>query len=119
MKKILLVEDDIDIQNVYSQKLKSSGFEVILAADTDKAYHLANELIPDIILLDIMLPGKMNGLELLEKLKKEEKTKHVPVVVLTNLDTEKNSALKAGANAYLIKANTDLGEIIDLVKKFT
>src|SRR5512141_2250993 len=106
MKKVLLVEDDLDIQRIYTEKLKNNGFNVILAPDASNGLQYAKAEKPNIILLDIMLPGKMNGFELLEILKKDDNLRKIPVIVMTNLDTEKKQALDIGANDYLIKANT-------------
>ena len=116
-KRILLVEDDLDIQRVYTEKLKNNGFEVILAANASSGFQYAKEENPNLILLDIMLPGKMNGFEFLEILRKDENLKKIPVIVLTNLDTEKDQALKVGAKDYLIKANTSLNDLVTKVKK--
>ncbi len=116
-KSILLIEDDLDIQRIYSQKLKGKGYEVVLAADAEQGFQSAKEGRFNLILLDIMLPGKMNGFELLEILKKDDKLKKVPVVVLTNLDTEKQQALKVGANDYLIKANLSLDDVARKVEE--
>lgn len=118
-KKILLIEDDIDIQKIYSSKLLSFGFEVLLASSSEQAFNLAIQEKPDLVFLDIMLPGKMNGFELLERLKENEETKKIPVVVITNLDTERQQALKIGATDYLIKANTDLNQIVEMAQKYT
>jgi two-component system, OmpR family, phosphate regulon response regulator PhoB len=114
-KLILLVEDDLDIQKIYSEKLKTKGFDVTLAIDAAHALHELNEHKPSLILLDIMLPGDMNGFEVLEKIKVDPATANIPVIVLTNLDTEKDAALKAGANDYLLKANTTLEELVNKV----
>ena len=116
-KRILLVEDDLDIQRIYSEKLKGSGYEVILAADAAQGFQSAKEDNFNLILLDIMLPGKMNGFDLLEILKKDDKLKKVPVIVLTNLDTEKQQALKIGANDYLVKANMSLDDVLKKVEE--
>jgi len=115
-KKVLLVEDDLDIQRIYSTKLGSEGYEVILTIDAMEGLNIVRKEHPNIILLDIMLPGKMNGFELLEELKKDEALKTIPVIVLTNLDTEKQQALDVGADDYLIKANTDLHQIVEKIK---
>ncbi len=117
-KKILLIEDDLDIQRIYSTKLSANGFEVALAVDADQGFDSAKADTPSLILLDIMLPGKMNGFELLKKLKSDDELKKVPVVVLTNLDTEKEEALKLGAVDYFIKANTELSQVIEKASKF-
>lgn len=115
-KKILLIEDDLDIQRIYSTKLGSQGYEVLLTVDALEGFDLAKKNKPNLIFLDIMLPGKLNGFELLEALKKDEALKSIPVIVLTNLDTEKQQAMQVGAQDYLIKANTDLNQIVEKVK---
>ena len=117
MKTIVLIEDDLDVQRIYSQKLELSGFKVILASDASQGYFLVKDLAPELVMLDIMLPGKMNGFELLEKIKSDEKLKNIPILVFTNLDTEKANALKAGASDYIIKSNTNLNEIVEKVEK--
>ncbi|MCX7928863.1 MAG: response regulator [Patescibacteria group bacterium] len=118
-KLVLLIEDDLDIQKVFSEKLKSKGFEVLLAIDASHAFHILQEKTPSIILLDIMLPGSMNGFDFLEKIKSNPKWQGIPVLVLTNLDTERDLALKAGATDYLIKANTDVEIIAQKVIQLT
>ena len=118
MKTVLLIEDDLDIQRIYSEKLEGAGYEVFLAADGTQGIQLINEKNPNLILLDIMLPGKINGLELLEQLKADENFKNIPIIVLTNLDTEKDNAMDIGANDYLLKASTDLNVLVEKVKKY-
>ncbi len=117
-KSIILIEDDLDLQRIYSIKIESAGFKVLLAIDALQGLNLIKNENPRLILLDIMLPGKMNGFELLKRLKEDNKLKNIPVVILTNLDTEKEEALKMGANDYIIKANTNLNEIVEKVSKY-
>lgn len=117
-KNILLIEDDLDIQRIYSQKLSNKGYKVVIAIDVQSGLTCFNNERPDLVLLDIMLPGKMNGFDLLEILKKNDETKATPVIVMTNLDTEKDQAIKIGANDYLIKANTSLEDLAKKVKGF-
>jgi len=119
MKKVLLIEDDFDIQNIYSQKLSFSGYKVSVASNASEGLDSLNSVRPDVILLDIMLPGKINGFDFLEQIKKDSNFKNIPVLVLTNIDSEKESAMKIGAVDYLIKANTDLNIILEKVKKYT
>lgn len=118
-KNVLLVEDDLDLQRIYSEKLGSSGYNVALAVDATQGFEIAKSQRPSLILLDIMLPGKMNGFELLKNFKSEENTKNIPVIVITNLDTEKEEAIKLGAVDYFVKANTELSEVVEKVKKFS
>ena len=117
-KKVVLIEDDLDIQRIYGSKLESAGYEVLLAIDASQGFTLIKDVSPNIVLLDIMLPGKMNGMDLLKTLKESPDYKNIPVVVLTNLDTQKHEALKMGAYDYIIKANTNLNEIVAKVAKF-
>jgi len=112
MKKILLVEDDLYLQRIYTLKLTNNGYQVFLALNSDQALDLAKREQPNLIILDIMIPGKMNGFELLDIFKKDEKTKKIPVIILTNLDLEKEKAKELGASDYLLKSDTDLNDLI-------
>ena len=117
-KKVILIEDDLDLQRIYSSKIESAGYQVLLALEAAQGWNLVSSSKPNLILLDIMLPGEMNGFDFLKKLKEDQSLKNIPVVVLTNLETEKDEALKVGAIDYIIKANTDLNEIVAKVKKY-
>ncbi len=117
-KTILLIEDDPDIQKMYSDKLSFEGFEVLTSTDGKKGLLLAKTEKPDLVLLDIMLPQGMNGFDVLEEIKKDEDIKDLPVIVLTNLDTEKQVAEKVGASDYLVKANTQLNDLITKIKTY-
>lgn len=116
MRQVLIVDDDLDLQRLYSEKLGVSGFETKVATDSDQAYQFVKDSPPNLILLDVMIPGKMNGLEFLNFLKKNEASKNIPVIVLTNLDNQKEDALKSGASDYFVKANVSLNELVDKVK---
>ena len=96
------------------EKLKKSNFRVVTAADGEEALARARESTPELILLDIVLPKK-SGMEVLEELKKDEKLKHIPVIILTNLDDEEtiSKAVALGARGYLLKADIDLQEVVD------
>ncbi|MES2224690.1 MAG: response regulator, partial [Patescibacteria group bacterium] len=106
MKKILTIEDDAFLKNIESSKFTKSGFEVATAmtkADVDQS--LATSL-PDIILLDMMLPD-IDGYQILQNLKAEEKTRNIPVIVFSNLssDADVKKMTDAGAAAFMIKSN--------------
>ena len=118
-KKILLIEDDLDIQRIYREKLTGAGFEVILASDAPNGLTAIKGGGVNLILLDIMLPGTMNGFELLEIIKKDSKFGSTPIIIMTNLDTEYGQAEKLGVSDYLIKANTSLADLVEKVKKLT
>jgi DNA-binding response OmpR family regulator len=116
VKNILLIEDDLDIQKVYFEKLSSAGYQVFLASNSTQGLQIVKNEKLGLILLDIMLPGKINGLELLEIFKKDKALKAIPVIILTNLKTKKDSALKIGAIDYLLKADTDLNTLVEKVE---
>lgn len=104
-KKILLVEDDLFIRDLYERTLSLSGFETILAIDGEEGIAKARSKKPDLILLDIMMPKK-NGIDVLKDLKADSSTKDIPVFLLTNLGQESilKEAFSLGARGYLLKA---------------
>ncbi len=116
-KSILLVDDDLTLREMYSERLKAEGFVVEMARDGEEALSKAAEMHPNIILLDIMMP-KINGLDVLKKLREQEETKAIPVIVLTALiqDREKMESITRGADDYIVKSETMPGEVIQKVK---
>ncbi len=116
--KILLVEDDSFLLGMYATKFEMEGFKVIMAEDGEKAVRLALKELPDIILLDIILP-KVNGFEVLRQVKAASATANIPVLLLTNLSQkdEIEQGLKMGAEDYLIKAHFMPSEVVDKIKK--
>lgn len=116
MKKILLVEDDQYSAQSLGEQL-SEFYEVIITRIGEEGFQEIVRLIPDVILLDIMLPGKMNGFDVLREVKQNSKTHHIPVIMLTNLDNQKPAALAEGAEDCFVKANTTFDQIHDAVEK--
>lgn len=117
--KILLVEDDLFLRDMYVQVLQSQGFTVLTADDGEAGVSLGkNNTDAKIMLLDIMLP-KLHGIEVLKQLKANPATKQLPIAMLTNLTEEKvmQEALSLGAIAYLIKVRFTPPEIITKVKE--
>jgi len=116
-KSILLVDDDLTLREMYTERLKAEGFTVQTAKDGEEAIQMATETKPNIILLDIMMP-KINGLDVLKKLKEQEETKAIPVIVLTALiqDREKMESITRGADDYIVKSEMMPGEVIQKVK---
>lgn len=116
--KILIVEDDSFLLNMYATKFEMEGFEVIMAEDGEKGLRLAKKEMPDMILLDILLP-RMNGFEVLKALKEDEQTKDLKVLLLTNLSqrAEVDQGFDMGAVEYLIKAHFMPSEVVAKVKK--
>lgn len=117
MNNILFIEDDPTLQKTLALALEKEGYNVAQALDGEIGLRLAKESKPDLILLDIILP-KYDGFEVLTELKKDEATKDIPVIVLTNLETSEDiqKALNLGATTYLVKANYDLKEVLEKVK---
>lgn len=116
--KLLIIEDDLFLLNMYASKFELEGFEVILAEDGEKGWRTAIKEMPEIILLDIMMP-KMNGFEVLEKLKSDDKVSKIPVILLTNLSQkdEIERAMNLGAADFLIKAHFRPSEVVEKIKK--
>ncbi len=122
-KKILIVEDDKLISEAYGDHLNSESYEIEYAYDGQEALDKVKEFKPHLILLDIIIP-KITGISVLKKLKKDSKTKNIPVIVLTNLETNQGilKVIEAGGSHYFIKANYSLeklSEQIDLLIKQT
>lgn len=115
MKKILVIEEDASLFKAYQEMFKPKGISVVGATTGQEGLTLVQSEKPDVILLDIMLPGDMNGFDVLEQLKRNSATQQIPVIVLTNLDSEEKTAKTIGATDYLVKANTTKDEIIKLV----
>jgi len=115
--KILLVEDDTFLVEMYTTKFELEGFDVVTAEDGARGLELAGKENPDIILLDILMP-KMDGFEVLDELKKNAKTKDIPVVLLTNLGQKDDvkKGFEKGAVGYLIKAHFMPSEVVDKIK---
>jgi len=118
MKKILFVEDESALQKTFGEILKPEGYEMIPALDGEIGLRLAKTKKPDLILLDLILP-KVHGFEVLKKLKEDQETKDIPVIVLTNLEGigDVDKAIELGANTYLVKAAYSLEEVVTKIKK--
>lgn len=116
-KKILLVEDEVFISDLYSRQLTKAGFDVKVANDGPSGLKTLEEGKFDLLLLDIMLPG-MNGLELLKKWRAKEPKNPMPVLLLTNLGQDEviKEGFSLGVQGYLIKAGYTVEQIINEVK---
>ena len=113
MKKILFVEDEESLQKVMGEMLEQNDYQMLRALDGEAGISAAKKELPDLILLDLILPKK-NGFEVLEALKQDATTKNIPVIVMTNLEgsTEIERALSLGATTYMVKANYKLEEVL-------
>jgi len=117
VKKILIIEDDDILLSMYTKMLNKRGFEVLQAKNGKTAINLAQIKNPHLILLDIMLPGGLNGFDVLEQLKSNEKTKNIKVLILTNLDSEKKVAKEIGATDYLVKVDNNPASIVEKINE--
>lgn len=117
-KKILLVEDDAMISSIYKTKFEADGFQVFVAVDGATGLDLAKKEKPDLMMLDVILPG-LDGFSVLEEIKKDKTTRSIPVIMLTNLGTEDDKAKgqKMGALDYLVKASLTPGQISEKIEK--
>lgn len=117
--KVLIVEDDKFLSELLATKLTKEGFTTVLALDGESGLAKAQSEQPNIILLDIMLPG-MSGFEVLEGLKNntDATVKNIPVLILSNFGQESKvkQGMTLGAKDYLVKANFTTSEIIDKIK---
>src|ERR1700722_2980190 len=119
MAKILVVEDDPILSDLYNNTFLLNGFATLTAKNGLEGFEIAIREIPDIIFLNIMMP-KMNGLELIGELKKNETTKDIPVIILSNFSDEKLAleAIAKGALAYIIKSDYDPKDVIQVANKW-
>jgi CheY-like chemotaxis protein len=118
MKKIVLVEDDEIMARMYRKVFSLGGFEIVIASDGKEGLKQIKQILPDLAILDVMMP-KMNGLEVLNKLKLDRKTKNIQVIMLTNLSIpeEIRLALESGAARYLIKCENEPKKVFEIVQK--
>ena len=117
-KKILLVEDEEMLANMYQVKFQNDGFHLIKAGNGEEGLALADKEKPDMILLDVIMP-KMDGFTVLKRLKENPNTKNIPVLLLTNLgqDEDIKKGNELGAVGYLVKANITPSEVVAKVKE--
>jgi DNA-binding response OmpR family regulator len=115
---ILLAEDDLILAELYTDRLKQEGFNVIHAGNGEDALAYVDEYHPNLIILDIMMP-KLNGLDVLKALKENTETAHIPVIIVTALiqEIEKISKMMNPADAYIVKSEVLPADIIEQVKR--
>jgi DNA-binding response OmpR family regulator len=118
MKKILIIEDDPFLSEMYVTKLTQANFQVEVATDGKAGMRKIKESKPDLVLLDIVLP-KLDGFAVLQKVKKDPELKKIPVVLLTNLGqkNEVEKGLAFGADEYIIKAHFTPTAVVAKVKE--
>lgn len=119
MSKILIVEDDETLSKMYQKKIVHEGFEVVAAYSGNEGLEKAIIEKPDLILLDIMMPG-MDGFAVVKQLKTKSEMKNIPIIILTNLGTSEifiDEAKMLGVNTYLVKYKTSANEVIEKIRE--
>lgn len=118
MAKILIVEDDKFLLNIFVTTFEKENFEVKTASDAKTGFGIVKNENPSIVLLDIMLPGDMDGLGFLKEVKKDSKISHIPIIILSNLEDDKtiSEGLKLGASGYFIKSQAEPDDVVRNVK---
>jgi DNA-binding response OmpR family regulator len=115
---ILIIEDDLFLVKAYGMKFKKEGWSTELITDGNKALEALSGEPPDVVLLDLMLPGP-SGFEILEAMRKNDRWKNVPVFILTNLSQEDDRARadKLGVVEYIVKVNSRINDVVEKIKK--
>ena len=118
-KKILIIEDEKVLGEMYQEKFTKEGFEAILVGSTEEAIEAVPKVKPDLILLDILLPQK-NGLGFMEWFNNQKDLASIPVIAFSNYDHPevRQKAIKMGIKRYLIKTDFTPQEIVDEVKRY-
>ena len=108
-KKILIVEDDELITQMYQASLATSQFELRIEKDGSLGWQALQQYVPDLVILDMMMP-KLNGIEVLTRLRGDARLQHVPVVIMSSLmdEGDRQRALSLGANEYWIKKDVNM-----------
>ncbi len=117
LKKILLVEDDDGLANVYLTRLQAEGFDVKRVPNGEDALSAAQEYKPDLIVLDVMMP-KVSGFDVLDILRNTPQTANIKIIMLTALsqDSDKEKAMGLGADDYLVKSQVVIADVVDRIK---
>ena len=117
MTKIVFIEDEPALQKALGEFLRAQGYEVVAALNGNDGLTMVRQGRPDLILLDLIVPG-LPGLDILKNLKGDPETKSIPVIVLTNVESNESveQAIELGAKAYLVKTNYALDEVLAKIK---
>lgn len=118
-KTILIIEDDQFLASLLKNRLQRDGFNTVIAKDGEEAVKILKDTKPDLVLLDIILPGK-SGFEVLEEIHANAKHKDTPVLIISNLGQEEDikRGRELGAIEYFVKAKISIDELINKVKSF-
>ena len=117
MAKILLVEDDNNLREIYEARLQAEGYDIVSARDGEEALTIAMKERPDLIISDVMMP-KISGFDMLDIIRSTEETKNAKVIMMTALSQaeDKERATKLGADRYLVKSQVVIADVVDRIK---
>ena len=115
---VIAFEDDPKIAETYEEMIGELGGEIVVTASAENGLALIRRLKPVLVMLDIMLDGVRNGFDILEEIRRNEDTKNIPVVMLTNLDSEEKVARSIGVDDYIVKSNISLLDLQEKLKKY-
>ena len=115
--KVLIVDDDMTLRELYEERIKAEGYTILSAADGEEAISKANTEKPDIILLDIMMP-KINGIDVMKMLREKEETKEIPIIILTALiqEIDKIKDMMKPYDGYLVKSEIMPKDVVAKIK---
>jgi len=118
-KTVLIVEDDVFLMSLLKNRMESEGFSVLAAKDGEEAIKVLKEIKPDLILLDIILPGR-SGFEVLEEMKSDPQIQNSPVMIISNLgqDMDIDRGKDLGALEYFVKARSSMDDVVEKVGSF-
>ena len=118
-KSVLVVEDDAFLVKAYQMKFQKEGLDVLVAKDGKEALSFLEKEPPNVLLLDLMLPG-MSGFELLTAIRANERWKNIRVLILSNLGQPQDIARgkELGVVEYIVKANVKIADVVEKVKKY-
>ena len=118
MKRVLIVEDQPDIRKLIRMTLEFEAYEIHEASDGALGLRMATAVAPDLMLLDVMMPGELDGLQVCQRLKQDSVTKHIKVVLLTarGQARDREAGQHAGADEYLVKPFSPL-QLIETIER--
>lgn len=118
-KKLLIIEDDEHVSRVYDVKFTHEGYQTVFAKNGNEALEKIALEKPDLIILDLMIPGK-DGFAVLEEVKQNQELAAIPIIILSNLGqpSDQERALALGAREYLVKVDYSMQEVINKVKSY-
>ncbi len=117
MAKVLIVDDSPTEVHIFSSALSDAGHDVLVASDGEEGVRKANEQQPDVILMDVVMPG-LNGFQATRKIHRNSSTRHIPIIIVTtkDQDTDREWGMRQGAKDYLVKP-VDMKELLQKVSQ--